>query len=87
MPHSGEYRTMADSIAAGTVALGASPATFTAPVFGMAVISGGVLTLATLARKGISAPMPVLGGVQMAIGDTLTIIYTVVPTLTWFPSN
>ena len=87
MPHSGEYKAAAGPIAAQIVALGATPATFIAPLSGMVVINGGLITAVLLSRGGVSVTIPVPGSSQMSIGDTLTIVYTIPPTLAWFPSN
>ena len=87
MPHSGEYKASAGPIAAQIIVLGATPATFIAPVSGMVVINGGLITAVLLARGGISVTIPVPGNAQMSIGDTLTVVYTVSPTVAWFPNN
>ena len=87
MPHSGEYRNLAGSIPAAVIVLDPSPATFVAPVFGMVVISGGLITVVLLSRGGVSAAIAVPGSAQMSIGDTLTIVYTIPPSVTWFPGN
>ena len=67
--------------------LGASPATYFAPVRGTAYISGGTVSSITLTRGAVSglATGVVAGAFPLAPGDSLVITYSVVPVLNFLP--
>lgn len=84
MPHAGElWAHMGGE--AQSVTLGQSPASWSAPRSGSVVISGGVLSGVTLTRGGVSAVLPLAGVVPVSPRDSLTIIYTTVPSVKFFP--
>jgi len=71
------------SIASVTVT--ASPFTYMASGFGTLRISGGTVASITLTRSGTSVSFGITASVPVANGDTVTFIYTVVPTVNFIP--
>jgi hypothetical protein len=76
--------TAARKIAA--VSPGASPFTYTATTIGNLLITGGNVSAVLLTRGLQSAACPVSGFIPMAAKDSVTITYTVAPTLTFVPN-
>lgn len=72
---------------AAAVALGASPASYTAPAAGSIYIFGGTVTVIAHVRNGVSNTLGIiLGTVKMRKGDTVTVTYAVIPTnVTFIP--
>lgn len=69
------------------VALGASPAAYTAPFRGTVVIAGGTVTIITLTRQGTAVATGLTAGIiPVSRGDILTITYAVLPTVTFLPN-
>lgn len=64
------------------VALGGSPATYTATVTGSLYIAGGTVTAIAIVRGGTSTTLGILSGsvVRMRKGDSATVTYAVIPT-------
>jgi hypothetical protein len=70
-----------------TITPGASPYAYTATDTGMVYVSGGTVSLVSLARGGTSVATGLLaGGIFMRAGDVLTTTYAVAPTMTWVPA-
>lgn len=69
-----------------TLSLGASPATYTAVAPGDLMISGGTVTGVTLTRGATSATLSAsVATVPMAIGDSVTITASTMPTVYFVP--
>lgn len=80
MPHAGEIWPL-PTAASAAVALGASPASYTAPVAGALYLAGGTVTSIALVRGGVSTVLGILSGsVRLVQGDTATVTYAVIPT-------
>jgi hypothetical protein len=80
MPHVGEVWPNSPT-AAATVALGASPASYTAQSAGVLYLAGGTVSSVALVRGGVSTVLGLLAGsVRLAKGDTATVTYVVIPT-------
>ena len=67
------------------VVLGASPTTFTATSDSQVLITGGTVSSVTYTRKGTYNLGFTSGFFPMSIGDSITITYTVAPTVVYFP--
>lgn len=67
-------------------AVGASPFTFTATTIGNLFITGGTVSSIVLARSGVALTCQKDQFIPMAAGDTVTVTYTVKPTMTFVPS-
>jgi hypothetical protein len=72
-----------------TVALGASPASYTVSTYGNLVVNGGTVSAITITRPGGSAvTLGVTAGMfAVQAGDVITITYTVAPTVTFIPND
>ena len=68
-----------------TVTVGPSPFTYTAPVGGNALISGGTISAIALTRTRTNNLGPGENVVPLSNGDQLTITYSVKPTLVFMP--
>jgi hypothetical protein len=77
---------MSDSMgvqAPKSVALGASPATYTATYRQALHITGGTVSAISLSRSGTSLPLAATTNlIELSPGDQVTITYTAVPTTT-----
>ena len=73
--------TQAESV----VTVTASPFTYTAPVGGNALISGGTISAITLARTRVNNLGAGENVVPMSNGDQLTVTYSVKPTIVFMP--
>jgi hypothetical protein len=72
--------------AAGTVALGSSPATFAAPNAGVLYLTGGTGVAISLVRGGVSTALGILAGsVRLRMRDNASITYLTAPTAVWVP--
>jgi hypothetical protein len=67
-------------------AVGASPWTFTADTIGDLFVTGGTTSSIVLTRSGVGLTVASGRFIPMAAGDTVTIAYSVVPTVTFVPS-
>lgn len=67
-------------------AVGASPFTFTAGTIGHMFATGGTVSSIVLTRSGTSIACQANQFIPMAAGDTITVTYTVAPTMTFVPS-
>jgi hypothetical protein len=68
-----------------TIAVSGSPFSFIATDTGHLLVVGGTVSSITLSRVGTYATGITSGFVPMSEGDTITITYTVAPTLVFFP--
>lgn len=71
--------------AVSAITVGASPFTFTASQRGSVAISGGTLTSVVLNRAGTSISLGTGRTAPVAPGDTVTVTYSVLPTMTFVP--
>lgn len=69
-----------------TPTVGASPFAFTATTIGNLFITGGTVNTITLTRSGVSITCQSDQFIPMAAGDTVTLDYSVAPTMTFVPS-
>jgi len=67
------------------VVVGASPTAYTASARGQMLVTGGTVSSITITRKNMYTPGPTSGFFPMSVGDILTITYSGLPTVTWFP--
>lgn len=72
------------AIAALTV--GASPFTYTASTIGNIFVSGGTVSSIVLGRSGVTLTCPENVFIPVAANDTITVTYSVKPTMTFVPS-
>lgn len=72
--------------AEGALVLGASPYAYTAPAKGFLIIRGGTVSAVEFTRSQTTLTGQTQGIFPMAQGDTLTITYSVLPTVTWVPT-
>lgn len=68
-----------------SLAITASPYTFTAPYIGQIVIVGGTVQLISLVRSTTVATGLLAGIFTLGRGDQITVTYTVAPTMTFLP--
>ena len=69
-----------------TITAGASPYTYTTSAVGNLLVSGGTVSAITLNRGTTSLTLPsVTGFIPMDNSDSVTITYTVAPTMNWIP--
>lgn len=69
-----------------SVTVGASPVALSATDPGFYVITGGVITMLSLTRQGLTVNLPsTLTQVVVSSGDTVTVTYTSAPTITFWP--
>jgi hypothetical protein len=68
-----------------TVTLGASPYAYQAAAKGFLIIRGGTVSAAQFARSVTTLTGQTQGIFPLSQGDTLTITYSVLPTVTWVP--
>jgi hypothetical protein len=64
----------------------ASPWTYTAGTIGDLFVTGGTVSAIVLSRSGASVTVLTNRFIPMAANDTVTITYTVLPTVTFVPS-
>lgn len=72
--------------AESTVTLGASPYAYPAPSGGWVIVRGGTVSAIQYTRAGTTLTGATSGVFPVGQGDILTITYTVLPTVTFFPS-
>lgn len=70
-----------------SIAVGASPFTFTAPFSGSVAVSGGTVSALAIVRQGVSVPTGVTAGV-LAVSrfDAVTVTYSAAPTVVYLPT-
>jgi hypothetical protein len=68
------------------VVVGASPTAFKATQRGQLLVTGGTVSSITVTRKNTYTPGGTSGYFPMSPGDVVTITYTGLPTVTFFPS-
>lgn len=68
-----------------TVTLGATPYTYTAPSGGFLLVRGGTVTAIQLTRSLTTLTGLTSGLFPLSQGDQLTITYTVLPTVIFYP--
>lgn len=68
------------------VSLGASPFVYTARTIGHLFITGGTVSAISLVRSGIAVACPSNTFIPMAANDSVTVTYSVLPTMTFIPS-
>jgi hypothetical protein len=69
---------------ASVVTASASPFTYTAGEPGQLTVIGGAITSLVLARGSVTVNITGQKQINLEIGDSLTIIYTGLPTITFF---
>lgn len=69
-----------------SVTPGASPYIYTSSTIGNMLVSGGTVSSIVLGRSGVSVTCKEDQFIPMAANDTLTVTYSVVPTMTFIPS-
>lgn len=86
MPHAGEERAaLSAAPPKEVVALGASPATFTAVDPGTFVVQAGTVTKIELGRGGVFVDVGVIAGcIPVSRDDQVRVTYTVAPTTNYF---
>lgn len=86
MPHIGEERALLSApVAKEVIALGASPATFTAVDRGTLVVQAGTVSNIELGRGGVFVSAGVVAGcIPVARGDQVRVTYAVAPTTNYF---
>lgn len=67
------------------VTVGVSPATYQATANGTLLVKGGTVSAISLTRLNTYVLGITSGLVPMSIGDSVTVTYSVLPTLTWIP--
>ncbi len=75
----------ASGAALASITVGASPYVYTATTRGAVAVSGGTVSAASLTR-GSAVTLPIAGLFPVSAGDTITVTYTVAPTMTFVPS-
>jgi hypothetical protein len=68
-----------------TITVGISPFTYLAPVAGTMLISGGTVSAIQLTRSVTTLTGLTAGLFPLANGDQLTVTFTGLPTMTWYP--
>jgi hypothetical protein len=68
-----------------TLVLGASPWAYNAPSAGFVIIRGGTVSAVQFTRSVTTLTGQTQGVFPVSQGDTLTITYSVLPTVTWVP--
>jgi len=76
VPHGGEV----------TVTVGASPFTYTAPLAGNLLVKGGTVSAVQLTRTATVLTGLTAGFFPLAAADQLTITYTGLPTMVFYPA-
>lgn len=66
--------------------VGASPFVYTASTIGNVFVSGGTVSSIVLGRSNVNLAVPSGIFVPVAADDTVTVTYTVLPTMTFVPS-
>jgi hypothetical protein len=77
-------QTTAPNIESG-VKVGTSPATFQATNNGTMLVKGGTVSAISITRNAAHDLGMTSGLIPLSIGDILTVTYSGLPTLTWFP--
>lgn len=86
MPHLGELYIPPWVGLHGPIALGFSPAVFTATANGTFYINGGNVTTVTQTRNGLLVTLGIINGPAVARkGDIITVTYLVIPACVWVP--
>lgn len=68
------------------ITVGASPFVYTASTIGNIFISGGTVASIVLGRSGVNLTCPENIFIPVAANDTVTVTYSVKPTMTFVPS-
>lgn len=68
------------------ITLGPSPYVYTSSTIGNMFVTGGSVASITLTRSGVSLLCPEDVFIPLSANDTLTVIYTAPPTMTFVPS-
>jgi hypothetical protein len=68
------------------VSLGVSPFVYTAFTIGHVILQGGTVSGIILGRSGVTINCPGNVFIPVAANDTVTITYSVLPTMTFIPS-
>jgi hypothetical protein len=68
------------------VTVGSSPFVYTASTIGNLFVSGGAVSSVVLSRSGVNLTVPSGIFIPLAADDTVTVTYTVLPTMTFVPS-
>lgn len=69
-----------------SITAGASPYAYAAPHHGSVSIQGGTVSAVTLTRQGTAVTLGLTAGiVPVATGDTVTVTYSVAPTMKFIP--
>jgi hypothetical protein len=68
------------------LSVGASPFVYTASTIGNIFVSGGTVSSIVLGRSGVNLTCPASVFIPVAANDTVTVTYTVLPTMTFVPS-
>ena len=68
------------------VTVGASPFSYQAPKKGFLIISGGTVSLVQFTRIGTYSTGMVSGMFPVSLGDTMTVTYSGIPTITFVPT-
>jgi len=69
-----------------TLTLGASPYAYQAPVKGFVILSGGSVSAVQFTRSVTTLTNQTSGIFPLNQGDTLTITYASLPSMTWVPT-
>ena len=68
------------------ISVGVSPFVFTARTIGHVFITGGTVSARSLGRSGVALAVPSDIFIPVAANDTVTVTYSVLPTMTFIPS-
>jgi hypothetical protein len=68
------------------VSVGASPFVYTASTIGHIFVAGGTVSAISLERSGVALACPSNTFIPVAANDTVTVTYSVLPTMTFIPS-
>lgn len=68
------------------ITVGASPFVYTASTIGNIFISGGTVSAIVLGRSGVNLICPENTFIPVAANDTVTVTYSLLPTMTFVPS-
>jgi len=73
--------------AAQTVAVGASPFSYTANANGVLIVSGGMVSAIAVTRGRVTVSAGVIAGaIPVSTGDLIKVTYSVLPTMTFLPN-
>jgi hypothetical protein len=75
----------APASAEGPITVGGSPFAYSAPTAGAVLVSGGTVTAIQITRSSVTLTGLTSGLFPLAQGDILTVTYSGLPTMTWYP--